>query len=66
MATAGGVLFAASGEGNLLALDAATGKELWRYASNGSMAASPMSFAVDGHQYVAVAAAGALHCFGLE
>ena len=66
MATAGGVLFAASGEGNLLALDAATGKELWRYASNGSMAASPMSFAVDGHQYVAIAAAGAIHCFGLE
>ena len=31
MATAGGVVFAASREGNLIALDAATGKFLWRY-----------------------------------
>jgi PQQ-dependent dehydrogenase (methanol/ethanol family) len=65
MATAGGVLFAASQEGNLLALDATNGKELWRFETGGNMAASPMSFAVDGRQYVAIAAAGALYCFAL-
>ena len=65
MATAGGVLFAASIEGNLIALDASNGKELWRHQVAGSMTASPMSFAVDGKQYVAIAAADGIHCFGL-
>ena len=65
MATAGGVLFAASIDGNLIALDAANGKELWRYQTGPGMAASPMSFAVDGKQYVAIAAADGIHCFGL-
>ena len=54
MATAGGVLFASSREGNLIALDAKTGKPLWRYQTGGNMTASPMSFGVDGRQYVAV------------
>jgi alcohol dehydrogenase (cytochrome c) len=65
MATAGGVLFAASREGNLIALDATTGKFLWRYQTGGNMAASPMSFAVDGRQYVAVASGDAIYCFAL-
>jgi len=65
LATAGGVLFAASRDGNFIALDAATGKFLWRYQTGGSMAASPMSFAVDGRQYVAVASGDAIYCFAL-
>jgi alcohol dehydrogenase (cytochrome c) len=65
MATAGGVLFAASIDGNLIALDAANGKELWRYQTGPGMAASPMSFAVEGKQYVAIAAGDGIHCFGL-
>ena len=65
MATAGGVLFAASREGNLIALDAATGKLLWRYQTGGNMSASPMSFAVDGRQYIAVAAGDSIYCFAL-
>jgi PQQ-dependent dehydrogenase (methanol/ethanol family) len=65
MATAGGVLFASSREGNLIALDAKTGKPLWRYQTGGNMTASPMSFAVDDRQYVAVASGDALYCFAL-
>jgi PQQ-dependent dehydrogenase (methanol/ethanol family) len=65
MATAGGVLFASSREGNFIALDAKTGKPLWRYQTGGNMTASPMSFAVDGRQYVAVASGDALYCFAL-
>ena len=65
MATAGGVLFAASREGHLIALDAKTGKYLWRYQTGGNMSASPMSFAVDGKQYVAVASGNSIYCFGL-
>ena len=65
MATAGGVVFGASREGYLIALDAKSGKYLWRYQSGGAMAASPMSFAVDGKQYVAVASGNSILCFGL-
>jgi alcohol dehydrogenase (cytochrome c) len=65
MATAGGVLFAASREGNLVALDAMTGKSLWRYQTGGNMAASPMSFAVEGRQYIAVASGDSIYCFAL-
>jgi len=65
MATAGGVLFASSREGNLIALDAKTGKPLWRYQTGGNMTASPMSFSVDGRQYVAVASGDSIYCFAL-
>jgi PQQ-dependent dehydrogenase (methanol/ethanol family) len=65
MATAGGVLFASSRDSNFIALDAKTGKPLWRYQTGGNMAASPMSFAVDGRQYVAVASGDAIYCFAL-
>jgi len=65
MATAGGVVFAASREGNLIALDAKTGKFLWRYQTGGNMSASPMSFAVEGRQYVAVASGDSIYCFAL-
>jgi len=65
MATAGGVLFASSREGNFITLDAKTGKPLWRYQTGGNMTASPMSFALDGRQYVAVAAGDSIYCFAL-
>jgi alcohol dehydrogenase (cytochrome c) len=66
MATAGGVLFAASRDGSLLALDASNGKELGHFSTGGNMSANPMSFAVDGRQYIAVAANAGIYCFGLE
>jgi alcohol dehydrogenase (cytochrome c) len=65
MATAGGVLFASSRDGYLIALDAKTGKLLWRYQTGGNMAASPMTFSVDGKQFVAVASGTSIYCFGL-
>jgi PQQ-dependent dehydrogenase (methanol/ethanol family) len=65
LATAGGLLFASSRDGNLIALDARTGKPLWRFQTGGNMAASPMSYAIDGKQYVAVASGGAIYSFAL-
>jgi alcohol dehydrogenase (cytochrome c) len=65
MATAGNVLFASSRDGNFIGLDAKTGKALWRYQTGGNMTASPMSYAVDGRQYVAVASGDAIYCFAL-
>jgi alcohol dehydrogenase (cytochrome c) len=65
LATAGGVLFTASRDGNFIALDARTGGHLWHFQTGGTMAASPMSFAVDGTQYVAIASGDAIYCFAL-
>ena len=65
MATAGGVVFASSRDGNLIALDAKTGALLWHFQTGGNMAASPMSYAVDGRQYVAVSAGNMLFSFAL-
>jgi len=56
--TAGGVVFTGTADKHFLALDAATGTELWRYGANAGVNAPPVSFAIAGRQYVAVAAGG--------
>ena len=63
--TAGGLVFGGTEEGNFLALDAETGKLLWETQLGGAVRGIPISFAVDGKQYVAVAAGYALFVFGL-
>ena len=65
LATGGGVVFAATGEGNFLALDAKTGKALWHFTTGSAISSSPMSYSVGGKQYVAVTSAGVLYSFGL-
>ena len=65
LSTAGGLVFTGDAEGNFMALEAATGKVLWHFQCGASVYSSPMSFAVDGKQYVAVAAGSALFTFGL-
>ena len=65
MATAGGLLFGATNEGNFFALDAQTGKPLWDFQTGGSIHANPMAFQTDGQQRIAIAAGNALFVFGL-
>ena len=65
LSTAGGVVFTGDAEGNFIALDAASGKALWHFQCGASVYSSPMTYAVDGKQYVAVAAGTALFTFGL-
>jgi PQQ-dependent dehydrogenase (methanol/ethanol family) len=65
LATAGGLLFASARDGNIIALDAKTGKRLWHYQTGGNHAASPISYAVDGRQYVALTAGNLLISFTL-
>ena len=65
LATAGGVVFAASNEGNFIALDAKTGKALWKFGAGASIPSSPMSYSVNGKQYVAVSSANVLYSFAL-
>jgi PQQ-dependent dehydrogenase (methanol/ethanol family) len=65
LATAGNVVFAAVSDGNLVALDARSGEHLWHFQTNAVVAASPMSYAVDGQQFVAIAAGNTLYAFAL-
>ncbi|MFN0120295.1 MAG: pyrroloquinoline quinone-dependent dehydrogenase, partial [Blastocatellia bacterium] len=65
MATAGGVVFSGTREGNLIALEAKTGKALWRFQTGATIATAPMSYAVGGKQFIAVGSAGVLYSFAL-
>ncbi len=65
LSTAGGIVFASIRDGNIVAIDARTGKHLWHYQTGGNNAAAPMSFAVNGRQYVALAAGNNLFSFAL-
>jgi len=58
LATAGDLVFVGEGTGTLDAFDARTGRELWHHTFPCGVDAPPISYAVDGVQYVAVAAGG--------
>jgi alcohol dehydrogenase (cytochrome c) len=65
LTTASDLLFSGGREGHFFALDARTGELLWRVSLGGTVASGPMTYAVDGRQYVAVSADSALYVFGL-
>ena len=55
LATAGGVVFYGTMEGWLKAVDARTGRELWRFKTPSGIIGNPMTYTgPDGKQYVAV------------
>lgn len=54
MASAGGLVFYGRPDGHFIAVDADTGKEVWKRYVGSGMVAPPVSFAVDGKQYVAI------------
>ncbi|MDY0885675.1 PQQ-dependent dehydrogenase, methanol/ethanol family [Dongia soli] len=54
LVTKGGVLFTGDQRGRFLAYDAKTGKELWKFQTGSGINASPITYQLDGKQYVAV------------
>lgn len=54
LTTAGGLLFSGHAEGAVVAYDAASLEELWRFETGSAINAPPMSFSSDGKQYVAI------------
>ena len=66
LSTAGGLVFTGDSEGNFVALDARSGKALWHFQTGSAVYAGPMAYAIDGKQYVAIAAGSALYTFGLR
>jgi alcohol dehydrogenase (cytochrome c) len=65
LTTAGDLVFGGGREGYFLALDARTGELKWRESLGGQINAGAMSYAVNGKQYVAIAAGSALFSFAL-
>ena len=55
LATAGGIVFSGGTNDRMFrAFDAANGRVLWEYPTNSGVIGQPVSFSVDGKQYIAV------------
>jgi alcohol dehydrogenase (cytochrome c) len=66
LSTASGVVFSGDNEGNFMALDSRTGKHLWHYPTGSSIwGGSPMTYLLDGRQYVLIPSGGTLIAFAL-
>jgi alcohol dehydrogenase (cytochrome c) len=66
LTTATDLVFAGGREGYFFALDARSGEMLWKGNVGGQVSAGPMSYAVNGKQYVAIAAGSVLFVYGLR
>jgi alcohol dehydrogenase (cytochrome c) len=66
LTTASNVLFAGGRDGQFVALDARTGKLLWETNLGPSVSAGPMSYGVNGKQYVSIQCGPALYTFTLR
>lgn len=66
LTTSSNLLFSGGREGHFQALDAGSGALLWKRSLGGQIANGPITYAVDGRQYVAVAAGNGLFVFALE
>ena len=65
LSTAGGLVFYGETGGSFAAVEAKTGKSLWHFDTGAQWKASPMTYTMDGKQYVAIAAGSTILCFGL-
>jgi alcohol dehydrogenase (cytochrome c) len=65
MTTASGLVFFGDNSESFEAVDAKNGKPLWHFNTGQSLHASPMSYAVNGKQYVAIAAGSDVFSFAL-
>ena len=58
LATAGGLVFGGTADRQFFALHSETGELLWQTRLNGDISGAPITFEIDGKQYVAVASGG--------
>jgi alcohol dehydrogenase (cytochrome c) len=66
LTTASDLLFTGSREGYFSALDARDGKLLWKISAGGEIAMGPMTYEVNGKQYVVFSAGSSMFAFGLR
>ncbi|QHN03247.1 PQQ-dependent dehydrogenase, methanol/ethanol family [Granulicella sp. WH15] len=65
LSTNGGILFSGELDGEFVALNARTGKPVWHYNTGEGINAQPMTYMVDGKQYVAIATNTTVFSFAL-
>jgi len=65
LTTSTDLLFVGSRDGSFYALNARTGQQLWRAAVGGQVVAGPISYRVNGTQYIAIAAGNTMFSFSL-
>jgi alcohol dehydrogenase (cytochrome c) len=66
MTTSTNLLFSGGREGYFFALDARDGKLLWKAALGGRVTSGPMTYMINGRQYVAVCAGSSLFVYALR
>ena len=65
LSTAGGLVFTGDVHGNVLALDASSGETLWHTYVGGQAEGPPITYELDGRQYVVIGAHGVVYSFAL-
>lgn len=65
LTTSGGIVFFGESSGGFAAVDARNGKYLWHFETNHAIRASPMTYAIGGRQYVAIASGSNILSFAL-
>jgi alcohol dehydrogenase (cytochrome c) len=65
LSTAGGVVFTGDVHGNMLGLDADTGQTLWHAFGGGPAQGPPITYELDGRQYVLIGAHEVLYAWAL-
>jgi PQQ-dependent dehydrogenase (methanol/ethanol family) len=65
LTTSGGLVFFGESSGGFAAVDARTGKYLWHFETNHAIKASPMTYAIAGRQFIAIASGSNILSFGL-
>jgi alcohol dehydrogenase (cytochrome c) len=65
LSTDSGVTFAGDSSGHVLALDTATGKTLWHAGMGAGISTSPITYELDGRQYVITSAGNVLFAWAL-
>jgi PQQ-dependent dehydrogenase (methanol/ethanol family) len=65
LSTSGGLLFFGESTGGFAAVDAKTGQYLWHFETNHAIKASPMTYAIGGKQYIAIASGPNILSFAL-
>src|SRR5690606_37607797 len=64
LATASDLVFVGQIDGRLLAMDAVGGEVLWEFQTGNGIGSAPVTYEIDGEQYVAVLAAGTTNPYG--
>jgi alcohol dehydrogenase (cytochrome c) len=65
LSTAGGLIFAGDQDGYLMAFDARTGKNLWKISTGSPIVNSPITYMLNGRQYITMPSGSAVLTFAL-